>query len=353
MGMISVRAAVQVANAGRPLARLRAIRDGNAALRVAAAHAALRLGVLGELRQETSPRRLADGLGLPDVALLDAFLRVLTAHGLVTTRNGRSRLTRHGTAILDDAVVRAAYEAFGGFHGDVYRTLPDLLRGSRRRDVVENAETIASLSSAMEPLVRATLAAEVRAADPVRVLDVGCGDGSLLRHLLDLAPRAHGTGVEVDAGTASRARSALAAAGLAERATVAHGDVRDLLRSGALDGPVGLVLLANVLYYVPPGERAGLLSLLAGLLAPGGRLVVLSTVADGSVFSRHFDLLLRAQDPPMALPTVDDITRVLSAAGLEVVRNRRVAPGDPLHVVTGERRRAASRGASGPRAHPT
>ncbi|MFH5823676.1 SAM-dependent methyltransferase [Georgenia sp. AZ-5] len=336
---ISLRAVAQVAGAGDVRERLRVIRDGQAALRVATVHAGLSTGVLEALRTRRTTEELAAALGATDLPLLESFLRALAVNGLVVTTPSGHVLTRRGRAVLGDDVVRAGYEAFGGFHTDLYRDLPaQLAGGPGRRDVEERGDVIARLSRAMEPLVRDALAAQVRAVAPRRVLDVGCGEGSLLAHMLAVAPGATGIGAELDDGAATRAEERLAAPGLARRATVFRGDVRRLLAAPeALRGPVDLVLLANVLYYVPPADRAEFLGSLAAELAPGGRIVIISTMAEPSAFSRHFALLLQAQAGRMQLPTPAEVEGVLRGLGLEVVTSRRVVPGAPLHLVAARR----------------
>lgn len=322
---------------GNPRARLRATRDGQAAVRLNLGAAALRTGVLDALAGGAAATSdLARRLGTPEEDLLAAFLRVLESAGLVRRDDGRWSLTDGGRAGVDDDLVRASHEAFAGFHTGLYRELGPLLTGGpRRRDVVEQGGVIARVSAAFEPFVDDVLRETVAAVAPRRVLDVGCGAGLQLATVLTAAPGAEGVGVDTDADAAVLARRTLADRGLAARARVVQGDVRDL--AGGAEVPFDLVLLANVVYYVPVGERVPLLRSLAELLAPGGTLLVVTTVATPQLTSRHFDLLLRAQEGAMQLPDTDVLVAQLGEAGLEPAAPRRIAPGTPLVAVSAAR----------------
>ena len=315
--------------------RLRVTRDGQAAIRLGLGAAALDTGVLDALAGgPATTAELARRVGAAGEDLLAAFLRVLAAAGLAREEGGRWSLAAGGRAVVDDDLVRASYEAFAGFHTGLYRELgPVLAGGSRRRDVVEQGGVIARLSAAFEPFVDAVLREAVTAAAPRRVLDVGCGAGLQLATMLAAAPGAEGVGVDTDEDAAALARRTLADRGLAERARVLRADVRDL----ADESPFDLVLLANVVYYVPFGERVALLWGLAELLVPGGTLLVVTTAATPQLVSRHFDLLLRAQQGAMELPDVDVLVGQLREAGLEPAAPRRIAPGTPLVAVSAVR----------------
>jgi SAM-dependent methyltransferase len=315
--------------------RLRVTRDGQAAIRLGLGAAALDTGVLDALAGgPATTAELARRVGAAGEDLLAAFLRVLAAAGLAREEGGRWSLAAGGRAVVDDDLVRASHEAFAGFHTGLYRELgPVLAGGSRRRDVVEQGGVIARVSAAFEPFVDAVLRETVTAGAPRRVLDVGCGAGLQLATMLAAAPGAEGVGVDTDEDAAALARRTLADRGLAERARVLRADVRDL----ADESPFDLVLLANVVYYVPVGERVALLRSLAELLAPGGILLVVTTAATPQLVSRHFDLLLRAQQGAMELPEVDVLVDQLREAGLEPAAPRRIAPGTPLVAVSAVR----------------
>ena len=324
---------------GGGLPWLRVARDGLAAVRVAVGAAGLSTGVLECLRDgpvDTASVRAR--LGLDDGGLLEPWLRVLQGHGLVRASAGGWSLSRRGRRLLDDEVVRAAYEGFAGYHTGLYRELPSQLHGGpTRRDIAEQGATIAQLTRAMEPVLHEALVAAVREVRPARVLDVGCGAGQNLAAMLAAAPAAEGAGIEVDEAVADIAERLLAQRGLAGRTRVLRGDVMALAAGGEAGGPYDLALLANVVYCLPPAARVPFFLALAGLLSEGGTLLVTTTAATPDPFSRHFDLLLRAQGEGMELPEVEPLRRQLAEAGLRPDPARRLAPGQPLVAVAARR----------------
>ena len=340
--MPNPRVLVEVLRSGNLRARLRAARDGQAALRLQLIAAALDLGLLDALTGgAASTAALADRLGATDPDLLAAYLRVLAAAGLVAGE-GSWALTGAGRAVVDDDQVRATYEGFGGYHTDLYRELRPLLSGAlRRRDIEEQAELIARLSAILEPLLHDLVTRTVRERRPRRVLDIGCGAGLHLAAMLETAPDAIGVGVDVDPDAAALARRTLSERGLADRTIVEAVDIREALaagRPGALTDRIDLALLAHAIYYEPVEERVELLTAVARLLAPGGALVVVTTAAGPQLFSRHLDLLLRAQDGRMELPDVDVLLGQLREAGLQPDPPQRIGPaGAALVAVTATR----------------
>lgn len=111
---------------------------------------------------------------------------------------------------------------------------------------------------------------------PLRVLDVGCGNARLARALLALQRPVLYTGIDADAGllAAAGSLSLPQAQGVAVRllqADIAHPGWEALLLGERFD----LVACLATLHHLP-GEalRAAVVSALAGLLAPGGRLLL-------------------------------------------------------------------------------
>lgn len=327
---------LRLARDGDVRTRLRAMRDAQAAVRLAAVGAGLRTGLLDAARDAPgTPAQLGAHGGWTDEATVRGLLHVLASLGLVSERHDRWRVTRRGRLLLEDDVARAAYDGFSDFHTGLYGGIElRLADGPRRRDVVEKGDVIARLSKGMDPFVLDVLTKEVRERQPHRILDVGCATGTHLAHMLRLSPTASGVGIDVDHAAAAMARRTVADAGLGDRAEVVEGDVREVLGPG---GGFDLALLANVVYYLPLDERVPLLRSVADRVVVGGAVVVVTTALTDATFSRHFDLLLRSQEGAMGLPDLDQLRDQLRRAGLVPGKTHRVAPGDPLTAVVATR----------------
>ncbi len=328
--LMDLRAMLKVMRAGHARTRLAAVRDGRSAVRLSMTAAALDSGLLDALADgPLTTGELAGRLDVVDQELFGAFVAALEAGGLVDTVDGRHQLTGRARKVHDDEVARATYSAFSDYHTGLYRDLITQLRGgSGRVDVTESAETIARLSEVMAPFVEAMLRKEVRAREARRLLDVGCGSGHYLATMLEASSGAEGVGVEIDPSAAELARERLHRLGLSGRATVVTGDASTALTEAP--GPYEVVLLANVIYYLPKEERTELLRTVRDALSPTGVLILVTPAAIDDSFSRHFDLLLRALDGDMQLPDMTELATQMEAAGLTPGEPRRIAPGEPL-----------------------
>jgi len=333
---MDVRTSIKVLRSGDVRGRLAAVRDGRAAIRLATVAAGLHTGVLEVLAgRAATVEEVAGQVGATDRDLLRAFLETLVTTKVAARRGDRYELTRRGDAVLEDRMVRATYTAFSDFHTGLYRDLgTQLAGGPSRDDVSRQAPVIAELSEAMQPFTDALLREVVADLRPGSVLDIGCGAGRQLATLLTAAPAARGVGIELDPESADLARRHLDDHGVADRVDVLTGDARELLDTVE---PVDLALLANVVYYVPVDERVDLFRAVHGRVRPGGAVVVVSTALLDDPFSRHFDLLLRAQQGRMELPDMQMLAGQLAEAGFVPGEPRRIAYGDPLTAVVADR----------------
>jgi ubiquinone/menaquinone biosynthesis C-methylase UbiE len=113
----------------------------------------------------------------------------------------------------------------------------------------------------------------LRRADPQpghRVLEIGCGTGTLLTALVRGRPAVEAIGIDPDAGSLRRARRKATRGGLKINYQRAY--------AGALplpDASVDRVLSSLMLHHLGPGERDRALREVRRVLRPGGRLHVL------------------------------------------------------------------------------
>lgn len=108
----------------------------------------------------------------------------------------------------------------------------------------------------LDDLMTAYVAAELVApAPPARILDLGCGIGSVLLFLAWRFPAARVVGVEAQALSAGMARRSIAWNGIGDRAVVQDGDLREPAVLGAAAAVVGrgYDLITGTPPYFPPG----------------------------------------------------------------------------------------------------
>jgi SAM-dependent methyltransferase len=108
------------------------------------------------------------------------------------------------------------------------------------------------------------------AGDRPRVLDLGCGPGSLSVRLLDRLPGAQVVAVDADPVLLTLGQGAAAGrAGL----SWADADLRDPAWAGRLAGPYDAAVSTTALHWLPASRLPAFYAQLAGLLRPGGVFV--------------------------------------------------------------------------------
>lgn len=116
----------------------------------------------------------------------------------------------------------------------------------------------------------ALLARTVRdvAGPSPRVVDLGCGPGSLMEAVLEALPQAEVWGIDFDPAALLLARARLARYGQ-QRAHVALADLRSPTWMNGLPGQVDAVISATALHWLKPGPLATLYGQIAALVRPG------------------------------------------------------------------------------------
>lgn len=252
----------------------------------AATTAAVESGLLGALAQGESfaASALATDLGL-DPAAVARVLDVLVAARVVDRVSCRYALT---------AELLAMHRAFPGglaLTAMLYAGTGSYLRsgagplamdgdnaqreGAYRATVGGLAVLFENAAAAFATAMVAELPAD-RASAPLHILDVGCGSGVWGLSLAARLPAARVSGFDLPAVLEVFLATA-AARGLADRAAALPGDMRETSLPTA-----DVVILANVLRLEAAPRAEALIRRLVGAIAPGGTLVVVDALAEGS-----------------------------------------------------------------------
>lgn len=214
---------------------------------------------------------------------------------------------RRGAALSTDALPLAKEQA---------RRIADAFlpaqRFGNRRDYYYSRGKLGS-----DPLYPGVLAALAPAHGAL--LDIGCGLGLLAHVLRQAGHRQPYLGVDIDADKIARAQRAGTRAALAD----ARFDCLDA--SATLPAHHGSVALLDVLQYLPAHAQTGLLQAAAARVAPGGRLVIRTTLADNSGrdrTTRITDMLAHLVGwmgtRPRHYPDAASVRAPLEAAGLHL-----------------------------------
>jgi len=294
---------------------------------VAAAKARV-LTLLGA--EPRSAAELARAMDLPeaDVSALTAWLEVGLSLGDLEFVDGKYSLDgplAKALARPENDDLLAMMEEVQALHARLVGETPALLaKGERLSLRDQDGEVIARSSRLLEPLVREAIAMVVPERGPLRVLEVGCGSGTYLRHMHERNPEATIVGRELQPDVADAARENLSKWGVTARVTVETGDVRERPAGETFD----VVTLHNNIYYFEEAARPGVLRDVAKHLAPGGSMLLTTACRGGSPGVAVLSLWGAMTRGCGRLPTAPELTGQMREAGLEAVTARHV--GAPL-----------------------
>jgi cyclopropane-fatty-acyl-phospholipid synthase len=214
----------------------------------------------------------------------------------------RPRGRRHSPH-RDRSVVRHHYDVSNGF----YRRL---LGPSLVYSCACFADPADSLETAQERKLE-RICRKLRLAPGERLLDIGCGWGSLLLHAAQRFG-VRGVGITLSEEQAALARERVRAAGLTGRVEIRVADYRDVR-----DGPYDKVASVGMVEHVGVAQLGRYAATIFRLLAPGG-LVLNHGI--GQLFSQpagEKSLIQHYVFPDGELPPLATVVGALQAAGLE------------------------------------
>ncbi len=227
--------------------------------------------------------------------------------------------------------VTALLEEVATLHATILLRTPERLAAGNRFTLADqDGRLIARSSRVLESLLAEAVDAFVPPAGPVRLLEIGCGSGTYIRRAAARNAALTAVGLELQPEVAASARENLGRWGLAGRATVEVGDVREAVLEGQFD----LATLHNNIYYFPVAEREGVLRRVRGLLRPGGGLLLTTGCQGGSLAMEVLNVWAAATAGCGRLPTPDEMVRQIEAAGFEAASARRLLAGESFYAFT-------------------
>lgn len=312
-------------------ALLPVMRDWRSVTRIHFIHAALEAGLLQALNEPRTRDQLIADLQVKRPEFLDALLDV----GLSI-----SELSYSGDAFklkgrISRTVITEKGDGLGGliqaqatYYNSIFRLAAERMHGAPDGDYLEEiGPLVARFSKLAEPIMRTFIGDLVKGKDRMRILEVGCGSGLLLRAAVEANDQAIGVGIDLDPAVVEQAVANVDRWGLNDRITILAGDVRN--QAVAEQGPFDLITLYNVIYYFPDEQRPQLLNSLQSMLAPGGRVALANGFQghgkDPSAASLNLaNCSIKGLNP---LPDVEELTGQLKESGFSEVSLTKMIPG--------------------------
>jgi ubiquinone/menaquinone biosynthesis C-methylase UbiE len=158
---------------------------------------------------------------------------------------------------------------------------------------------------------------------PDKVLDIGCGEGLLLRDMLKENPSLHLYGIDL---SFSQLQDAKARAGLASS------DPARLAQSNALllpfkDGAFDRIIFINLVINMPSQDMVGRLVMEAGRVCKKGGSIVFDIrnrlspiIRIKYALAKYYDATIDTKDLPLTMCDPMEIERISGTAGLEIAK---------------------------------
>ena len=138
-----------------------------------------------------------------------------------------------------------------------------------------------------------------------RILDLGCGPGSLMVPLLEAFPATHLVGIDLDPTILQLARKRLAQYG--NRARIVQADLRDPCWLDRVPGPFNAIVSATSLHWFNPKQLELLYLQLPDALAPGGIFLNADhVISECGPLQETWEKRREEMLAPYRLPDVDD-----------------------------------------------
>lgn len=293
-------------------------------------YAAVESGLLEALRTPCSRNDLIEKLEVKNPDILDALLKVgisikelncnMDRYGIRGKRS-LAMVGAHGDTL--SAIIQANVT----YYNNSYRHAAARMKGAALGDDLKWAgDIVARFSKLSDPVINTFLSDIVPTVPGLRVLDIGCGSGLLLKSISQINPNMSGLGIDVDEAAARQAMQNMKKWELQERFEIIKGDIRDLPENLP---HFDLITLVNVVYYFPLEQRPELFKTLRSRLEPSGSLVIIMNMQgkDSDFGAANLNMANASIQGVTLLPDPVRLREQLKESGFSTVRVSDLMPG--------------------------
>jgi 2-polyprenyl-3-methyl-5-hydroxy-6-metoxy-1,4-benzoquinol methylase len=316
------------------------MQDWRAFVRMHFIFTAYESGLLKDLAKPCDRETLLETLHVKRPELLDALLEIGLATKELAMQNGQFFIKgKRSKAVMgaEGDMLAALVQAHITYYNDTYRNAADRMYGADlSEDLDKIGNLIARASEMLQPVIKDFISTIVRGKRPIRVLDVGCGSGILLRGIYDVNPHATGVGLDIDEAVVRHAKHNIYSWGLGDRFEIRQGDIRRLTHE--IVGPFDFITLINILYYFNREDRLTLMNDLRTMLSPKGRVAVTMTFHSRGkdISAANLNIVTSSLKGVTPLPKLEEITSLLKQSGFDKIKVHRFIPGSTYYGIVAQ-----------------
>lgn len=194
---------------------------------------------------------------------------------------------------------------------------PKMMREKKRNhfDANQHAGTVAETSRLLEVMAIPKISKLLQAKNNQHVLDIGCGEGGYIQRLAERYEDSTFNGIEV---SQSVAQTAIELTNDMKNVTIEHSDLWNYEPNKTYN----LLLMNNIIHYIPKEKRHELFKRLSGWLNEEGVLSVVTPISDAqnsTPFVAAFNSFFHSFENLYSLPSRDELTEWARGAGLSIV----------------------------------
>ncbi|MFP3324287.1 class I SAM-dependent methyltransferase [Planococcus sp. SIMBA_160] len=213
---------------------------------------------------------------------------------------------------------------------------PEMMRNRSRLhfDEDEHAGTVAETSRLLEVLAYPKMAKRLKEKNCRRVLDIGCGEGGYIKKMGLRFPSTQFTGIEISEEVVETARQLTAAQ---DNVFIEQADLWNYKPESLQD----MVMINNVLHYIPLEKRQALFKEISSWVEEGGVLSIVTPIAggpDSPPFANVFNSFFSSFDNLYRLPKREELIEWGEEAELELLSLQTVIKEGGWYIVQYEKK---------------
>ncbi|OIK11659.1 class I SAM-dependent methyltransferase [Bacillus sp. MUM 13] len=222
-------------------------------------------------------------------------------------------------------------------HIPILLTYPNLIKSNEKNifDHKTHGQTVAQTSSLLEQLAFPKFLKLIKKNHYHSVLDIGCGHAGYLSRLAKNFSDIKLTGIELNQEVAASAQKRCE--NLAN-IQIEQADFKEFEPAGHVD----FIMMNNLLHYIDPAERAGVLKKVSRWVTEKGQIAIMTPIGKdekGAQFSSAFNSFFSAFENLYPVPSMRDMKKMAECAGLRIETFKPIIREGGWYLVTLENRK--------------